>query len=170
MIPNILLFIYIGCDALAFVCGTVVLIRLMNGELQGNLAVLFLRSALATSVVGILLRSNHRFLTTSMVSVLTVCVSGLAVLAWRKQRLTGIWRSVFAFTSAILLYLCLLLPVMQLFAPRSPLEVLFWAHYDFTSRLLWFAVLVLFVLLGIAAVRSFRDRPSHPYLFIAKHR
>jgi len=94
---SILRFVYAACDLLAIGAGTIVLFGLLTGELIDKWAALFLKCTLAASVTGLLF-PLHDFTLVQRCSMLSVYVTGMSVLAWRKFHLSGVWRSIFALT------------------------------------------------------------------------
>jgi hypothetical protein len=111
---SILRFVYAACDLLAIGAGTIVLFGLLTGELIDKWAALFLKYALATSVTGLLF-PLHDFTLVQRCSMLSVYVTGMSVLAWRKFHLSGVWRSIFALTITIVLYLNVVVAIDQVF-------------------------------------------------------
>ena len=156
---SILRFVYTVCDLLAIGAGTIVLFGLLTGELSDKWAVRFLRCTLATSVIGLFF-SLHDFTLIQGCSILTVYASGAAICAWRKFHLSGVWRSIFALTVTIVLYLNVVVAI-QVF------EQMFWftslapAQFELTSRATQCVVMVFFAVIGIVAVKRFHSRGAH---------
>ena len=160
MTLSILTFVYIVSNMIAIGAGVAVLFGLITGELLAGCAVLFLRFALATSVTGLLFPSD-RLLPSQKICMLSIYASGLAVIAWRKFQLVRAWRSVFAFNITMVLYMSFLVAIAQVFEympvfsalPPTPSR-----EASLAARLL---VTVLFVMLGMRAVKGFRHDPTH---------
>jgi hypothetical protein len=145
--------VYVLCDLLAVGFGARVLFWLLSGEVLHSCAVYFLRSVLAASIIGLFLTSHH-FPTTQAVSMLSVYVSGLAILAWKKFRLVGIWYSIFALSITVILYLSVVVAIAQAFGVSSPFTVLVPVHANSQLALTQYIVIALFAGLGILAVKS----------------
>jgi hypothetical protein len=157
---SILRFVYAVCDLLAIGAGTIVLFGLFTGELIDQWAGLFLKCALATSVTGLLF-PLHDFTLVEMCSMLSVYVSGMAILAWRKFHLSGVWRSVFALTITIVLYLNVVVAVDPVFEQISRFMGLAPSQSELAARATQFLVMVLFAVIGIVAVKRFHQRSIH---------
>ena len=68
---------------------------LLTGELFETWAAFFLKYTLVTSAIGLFF-PLHDFMLVKSCSMLSIFVSGMAILAWRMSHLSGIWRSIFA--------------------------------------------------------------------------
>jgi hypothetical protein len=162
MISSVLIFAYIVGDLVAIAFGISVLFGLLHGELHDKSAVLFLKCALIASMVGLIFPSPH-LLPSQKVSMISVYVSGLAILAWHKFHLAGPWRSVFVLSMTVVLYMSVLASTAQAFTHISPFVVL--APRQFTPQFIaaHLAVMSLFLVLGIEAAKRFCHRPFTPY-------
>ena len=159
MTLSALKFIYIVCDLIAVGTGAAVLFGLIAGELLDDCAVFFLRFALATSVAGLLF--PWELVASWKISMISIYVSGVAVIAWRRFRLARAWRPTFVLSTTIVLYLSSLVAIAQFFEciaifvtlPPTPTR-----QASLVARLF---VTVLFVMLGTRAIKRFRYGPSH---------
>ena len=151
MILSILRFGYAVCDLISIGTGVIALFGLLTGELLDKWATLFLRYTLAMSITGLLF-SLHDFTFVQRYSMLTVYASGTAILAWRKFHLSGLWRSIFALTMTIVLYLNVVVAIDLAFEQLTPVQ------HELTSRATQFIVMLLFAVIGIFAVKRFQDR------------
>lgn len=157
MLLSILRLGYAVCDLISIGAGTVVLSGLLTGELLDKWTVLFLRCTLATSVTG-LLYPLHGFTFVQRCSMLTVYVSGIAILAWRKFHLSGVWCSIFVLTITVVLYLNVLVAIHQAFAQISLFAEFTPVQSELISRPAQLLVMLLFAVIGIAAVKRFKDK------------
>jgi hypothetical protein len=160
MILSILRFTYVACDLITIGAGAVVLFGLLTGELVDEWTTLFLRYTLATSVTGLLF-PFHSFTLVQSCSMLSVYVTGMSVLAWRTFHLSGVWRSIFALTITIVLYLNVVVAIDQAFVQLSRFTTLATTQSELTFRATQFIFLELFLVIGIVAVRRFQARPAH---------
>jgi hypothetical protein len=155
---NILTFINIALVLTAIVSGTKVLVGLLTGELFDKWAVLFLKCSLVASVAALLFQFHH-LLPVQKASMLSVYTAGIAILAWRKYHLAGIWQPVFALSTAIVLYLNVLVAVTQILShtqlPDGPAQL----RPAFLVTQIFIAIL--FVGFGIRALKEFHGRPTH---------
>jgi hypothetical protein len=159
MMLSLLTFVYTVFDVVAIETGAVVLFGLLNGELLRKWTVLFLRFTLATSVTGLLF-PLHSFTLVHRCSMLSVYVSGMVVLAWRAFHLAGVWRSIFALTITIVLYLNVVAAIDQVFEQISRFTVLATTQSELTFRATQFLVMVLFAVIGIVTVKRFHNRAA----------
>src|ERR1700756_4712374 len=165
---SILRFVYAVCDLFAIGAGTIVLFWLFTGELIDKWAARFLKCALATSVTGLLIPFDdftliplHDFTLLERCSMLSTYGSGIAILAWRKFHLSGVWRSIFALTITTVLYLNVVVAIDQVFKQMSRFTGLAPAQSEQTSRATQFLVMLLFAVIGIVAVKRFHNRGAH---------
>jgi hypothetical protein len=161
MIVSILISIYIVLGLIAIGAGTMVLFSLLTGLLLNKWAVLFLKCSLAASVTGLLIPFKH-FTLTQEVSMLCVYGAGVAVLAWRKFRLIGVWQSIFAWSITLVLYLDIVVAITQAFERISLFKPPIPTQFDLPFLVTQSVVLAIFVVLGIAAAKRFRHKPIHP--------
>jgi hypothetical protein len=164
MLLSILRLGYALCDLISIGAGTIVLFGLLTGELLDKWTVLFLRCTLATSVTGLLF-PLHGFTFVQRCSMLTVYVSGIAILAWRKFHLSGVWCSMFALTITVVLYLNVAVAIHQAFAQISRFTEFTPVQPELISQPLQLLVIFVFAVIGIVAVKRFKDkrtRSVHP--------
>jgi hypothetical protein len=152
--------VYVLCDLLAVGFGAKVLFWLLSGEVLDSSAVYFLRSVLAASIIGLFLTSHH-FPTTQAVSMLSVYISGLAILAWKKFHLVGTWYSIFALSITVILYLSVIVAIAQPLDASSPSAVLVPLHSNSTLALTQYIVMALFAGLAILAVKGRAKNGRH---------
>jgi hypothetical protein len=157
---SILRFAYTVCDLVAIGAGTKVLFGLLAGQLIEKWAVLFLRCTLAASVIGLFF-SLDDFGLVQRCSMLAVYVSGVAILAWRRFHLSGVWHSIFALTITTVLYLNVIVAIDQVFEQMFRFTKLAPAQFELTSRATQCVVMVLFAVIGIVAAKRFHSRGAH---------
>jgi hypothetical protein len=156
----------IGCiqvllGLLAIGSGAIVLPGVLHFKLSGNRVVRFLRYSLIASVAGLLPLTPH--LSPSQgICMLSVYCAGAAVLAWRRFRLAGRWRSVFSLSLVAVLYLNVVSVSIRLFEH----SVLFamasmdsGLHFK-VAQLLGASV---FAVLGVLAVRRCHAQQTHSF-------
>lgn len=160
MILTILRLGYAICDLISIGFGAMVLFGLLSGKLLDKWATLFLRYTLVMSIAGLLF-SLHDSTFVQRYSMLTVYVSGTAILAWRKFHLSGIWRSIFALTITIVLYLNVVVAIDQAFDQILRFAGLTPPQSELTTRATQFIVMLLFAMIGIFAVQRFQDKSAN---------
>jgi hypothetical protein len=160
MTMNIITFLHVVSAQVAIASGAKVWRGLISGELLAKWAVRFLRCSLVASLIGLLI-PLHPFLPIQAISMLSVYVSGTAILAWRRYHLAGAWRSIFALTATIVLYLNVAVVVAQGFKLVIPIMALTPASAQPAFLVTQFLVMAVLVVLGILAVKGFQNRPVH---------
>jgi hypothetical protein len=160
MILGFLKFVHVAFGLIGLIAGTWVLFGMLAGEFLEKWAVIFLKCALAASVTGLLFPLHH-FLPTHWAAMSAVYVSGVAVLAWRRYHLAGIWALVFALCIALVLYLNLLVAIAHVFG------MLVLTHPRLLPPLIESMVTLLFAGFCIFAVKRYRNRPA---ISLAGHR
>ncbi len=154
MMETVFNLIYVLCDLLAIGFGAKALFWLLSGELRHKSAVLFLRSVLAASIIGLFFPSHH-LPSSHGISMLSVYVSGASILAWRKFHLVGIWYSVFALSTTVILYLSVLVAIAQVLRTSSPFTALgLLAQSSSILALTHYIVIAFFTVLGVLAVKG----------------
>ena len=101
------------CVAAVF-AGTNVVSDLLARRLCRRRIVLFLRCSLGSNIAALIF-ALHSFLPSQKVAMAAVYGAGVAILAWRKFHLQGLWRSTFAFSLVIVLYLNIVALSIQMF-------------------------------------------------------
>ena len=143
--------IHVLLGLLAIGSGAIVLHGVLKVRLSGNRVVRFLRYSLIASVAGLLPLTPH-LSPIQGICMLSVYCAGAAVLAWRKFRLAGLWRSVFSLSVVAVLYLNVVSMSIRLFNyyPLFSMESM-----DYGSRfaIAQFFLASVFAVLGVLAVR-----------------
>jgi hypothetical protein len=136
------------------------MIGLFAGMLIEKWASAYFRCALTASVIGMLFPFHH-LQPMHFVAMSSVYVTGVAVLAWRKCHLAGVWRSICAFSITIVLCLNILFVTSQAFMHIPALNAMAPTQSEPAFVLSQFAVLILFTVLGTVAALRFRNQPNH---------
>jgi hypothetical protein len=158
MILSILTFLHVVSALLAIDFGAIVLVGILTRELPNKWAVLFLRCSLITSLTALLF-PFHPFIPTHWAYMLSVYLSGAAVLAWRKFHFAGVWSSIFAMSIPIILYLDVLAVIIQIFKHIPSLMALAPTLSESPFIVTEFVVLMPFAMYGILAARRFHHEP-----------
>lgn len=149
MIFAILKFVHIISGVIAISAGSWMLFGVLAEKFNRKWAVVFLDSALVASATGLLFPFSH-FHSTQWAAMSAVYVVGVAVLAWRRCGLAGIWALIFALISMLALYLEIFVVIVHIFEMLIPPQ----------PKLLFFITesmaMLFFVGLGIFTVKKFR--------------
>jgi len=136
------------------VAGLVVLYGLVTGTAYGAWTLLFLATAILTSVTGFPL-PPFGFDPPRAVGVLTLVLLAVAVIAYYAFRLAGAWRWIYVVTAMAALYLDFFVGVIQAFQKIPALHTLAPTQSEPPFLVAQIAVLAFFVVLGFLAVRRF---------------
>jgi hypothetical protein len=129
--------IQVALGLLAIGSGATVLRGVLKVTLSGHRVVRFLECSLVASLACLLPLTRH-LLPIQGICMLSVYCAGVAVLAWRKFHLAGLWRAIFAFSIVAVLYLDVVSVSMRLFN-----------HFEIAQLLFALA----FVALGVLSIR-----------------
>jgi hypothetical protein len=147
--------------------GFVVLLGLMNAKMLDAWTAVFLATTVATSATGFLLPAPH-LLPSHVVGIISLVALALAITGRYPRHLAGRWRSTYVVTAVIAQYLNVFVLVVQLFRRVDALQALAPTQSEPPFAIAQLAVLLIFVALGILAVRGFRieshgmaARPAH---------
>jgi hypothetical protein len=136
---------------LAIGSGAIVLHGVLKVTLSGDRVARFLRYSLIAALAGLLPLTRH-LSPVQGICMLSVYCAGAVVLAWRKFRLAGLWRSVFAFSVVAVLYLNVVSVSIRLFK-YSPVFVMASAKSGSIFEIAQFFFALTFAALGVRAVR-----------------
>lgn len=140
MIVTMLKLVHSVAGSVAIGVGIWVLLSLLAGKLLKRGTVVFLRCALIASVTGLLF-PFHNFLPTHRMAMAAVYFSGLAVLAWRRYHLSGVWALLFALSTILVLCLDILVVIAHVFAMVIPTQPHQWFLRAESMVILFFTVL-----------------------------
>jgi len=160
MILNILTFLHVVSALIAIGFGAIVSFGILTRELLNKWPVRFLQCSLVTSVTGLMF-PFHQFLPTHGAYMLSVYLSGVAVLAWRKFHFAGIWSSIFGMSITIVLYLDVLAVIVQVFKHTPSLMALAPTLSESPFLVTEFVVLMPFAMYSIFAAKRFHDERPH---------
>jgi hypothetical protein len=140
--------------------GLVVLFGLLAGKRLTGWTGLFLATTVATSVTGFGFPFDH-FLPSHGVGILSLVVLAVAMLALYSFHLAGAWRRIYGICAVIALYLNVFVLVVQAFEKVPGLRALAPTQSEPPFAIAQLLVLALFVALGIAAAKKFRNGLVH---------
>ena len=153
MILSILTFLHVVSALVAIGFGAIVSVGILRRELLNKWPVRFIECSLVTSVTGMLF-PFHQFLPTHWSYMLSVYLSGAAVLAWRKFHFAGVWSSIFAMSIPIVLYLDVLAVIVQVFRRIPSLMALAPTLSESPFLVTEFVALMPFAIYSIVAVKA----------------
>jgi len=140
------------------VSGLVVLGGWLAGKHYQGLTAFFLVTTVTTSVTGFFFPFRG-FTPAYGVGVISIFILAAAIYALHVRRLSGVWGKVYVINAVTALYLNFFVLVAQLFQKTPALRELAPTQTEPPFAISQGIVLLLFVALGIAAVRQFRVEP-----------
>jgi hypothetical protein len=151
--------IQVALGLLAIVSGAIVLRGVLSVALSGHRVVRFLECSLVASLAGLLPLTRH-LSPIQGICMLSVYCAGAVVLAWRKFRLAGLWRPVFAFSIVAVLYLNVVSVSIRLFTHSAQFAM---ASTETGSRfeIVQFFFASVFAVLGVLAMRVCHAQRTH---------
>lgn len=149
--------IHILLSLIGIVAGFAVVFGLLRSEMRDGWTATFLASTIATSVTGFFFPFDQ-FLPSHWVGVISLVVLAAAVLARYVFQIVGDWRWVYVVSAVAALYFNTFVLVVQAFRKIPALHALAPTESEPPFAIAQGVVLVLFVVLGFAAVRAFRPR------------
>lgn len=155
---KVLVWINLSFGVLAMGYGALVVRGVLSGSLRCKWPARFLACSLATCLVG-LLPFTLRVAPIQQICMASVYCSAVAIAAWLKFHLIGIWRPVFAFSLTAVLYLDVVSGAMQLLT-NSRLFATALAGPFSAFHVIKFVLAALFAVLGVLAVRKSHAEPT----------
>ncbi len=149
-----LLQIHVALSLIGIASGFVVLYGLVIGRLFAGWTVVFLGTTILTSITGFPL-PPFGFDPPRAVGTISLVLLVLAVAALYAFRLRARWRWVYVGSAVAALYLNVFVGVIQAFLKIPPLHALAPTQSEPPFVVVQAAVLLLFVVLGVFAVRKF---------------
>src|ERR1700682_164320 len=143
-----LTFAHVVISLIGIVSGLVVTFGLLRSQRMDGLTALFLWTTVATSATGFLF-PFHRLLPSHIVGLVSLIVLAIAIRAHSR------WRKTYVITAVIALYLNVFVLVAQLFMKVPALKALAPPQSEPPFQIAQLIVLVLFLVLGILAVKKF---------------
>ena len=142
---------------IALASGVVVILGLLRSRTMGAMTALFLATAVATSATGFGF-PFARFMASHGVGIISLVALLAAILARYVHRYAGAWRRIYVIGVVSSVYFDAFVAVAQVFGKIPALRALAPTGSETPFALAQGIVLLLFVVLGIAALRSFRPQ------------
>jgi hypothetical protein len=136
--------------------GLVVMYGFLAGKRLEGWTRLFLGTTALTSITGFCFPFEH-LSPGHKVGIISLAVLAIAIPARYVLHLAGAWRTVFVICATMALYLNCFVLVVQLFLKVPPLHALAPNGKEPAFLIAQIALLVVFVVLGIAATKKFRS-------------
>ena len=151
-----LTFVHVAISLVGIVSGFVVMFGLLRSKRLDGWTALFLGTTAATSVTGFFF-PFHRFTPGDAIGVISLVVLSLTMLARYGRRLAGGWRRTYVISAVVALYLSVFVLIVQLFEKVPALKAIAPTQSEPPFAVTQFAVMALFIVLGVTAARRFRS-------------
>ena len=148
--------IHVVLSLIGIISGGAVAAGLLSSKRLDGWTILFLASTLLTSVTGFAFPVD-RLLPSHVVGAISIVVLAVAFFARYARLMARSWRPIYVITAIAALYLNVFVLVVQLFLKVPALNALAPTQSEPPFAIAQLAVLAAFVVLGIAAVRRFRE-------------
>ncbi|HJX83428.1 MAG TPA: hypothetical protein VJ723_03700 [Candidatus Angelobacter sp.] len=147
--------VHVVLSLIGIVSGLIVVLGLIAGKRLNGLTALFLLTTIATSATGFGF-PVEKLLPSHVIGIFSLVVLAVAVLARCVGHLAGGWRSTYAICAVVALYFNVFVLVVQSFLKVPALHVMAPKGNEPPFLIAQVVVLVIFVVLGIKAVKGFR--------------
>ena len=154
---------HVVLSLIGIVTGFIAVAGMLGSRLVRGWTAVFLATTVLTSVTGFMF-PFEKVLPSHVVGVVSLVVLAVALVALYGYRVVRSWRWIYAVSALTALYLNVFVLVAQGFAKIRFLNALGPTPSDPAFIVAQVIVLVLFVLLGFRAVRSFRPQGDSPSL------
>ena len=146
--------VHVVLSLVGIVAGLIVVFGMFASKKLEGWTALFLATTVLTSVTGFFFPFDH-ILPSHIVGIVSLVVLAIAILALYALRLAGAWRWIYVVSAVMALYLNVFVGVVQALQKLPLLASLAPTQSEPPFLIAQAVVLVIFVGLGIAVVRSF---------------
>jgi hypothetical protein len=151
---------------IGILAGFVVVFGMLSSKRLDGWTAVFLATTVLTCVTGFFFPRDH-ILPSHIVGIISLVVLAVAIVALYVHRLRGSWRWIYVASAVLALYLNVFVGVVQAFLKVPFLNALAPTQSEPPFAIAQGIVLVIFVVLGILAVRSFHPPTEAPALSVA---
>ena len=153
--------VHVVLSLVGIVAGLVVLFGMFSSKSLDGWTGIFLATTVLTSATGYFFPSD-RILPSHIVGIISLVVLAVAILARYVYHLAGHWRWIYIVGAVLALYLNVFVGVVQAFQKVPPLSALAPTQSEPPFVIAQVVVLVIFIVLGVFAVRSFHPELNAP--------
>jgi hypothetical protein len=146
--------LHVVLSLIGIVAGIVAVLGMLGAKRLPGWTALFLATTVLTSLTGFLF-PFHELLPSHGVGVISLAVLAIAIVALYGLDLRGVWRWIYVVSALAALYLNVFVGVVQAFQKIAFLQPLAPTQSELPFVVAQAAVLAIFLVLGVLAVRSF---------------
>jgi hypothetical protein len=151
-------FVHVVISLMGILSGFVVAFGLVAGKRLDGWTAVFLTTTVLTSVTGFFFPFEG-FKPSYVVGAISLVVLAVAIFARYGRQLAGGWRRTYVISAVVALYFNVFVLVAQLFLKVPSLHALAPKGSEPPFAVTQVVVMALFVVLGIAAAKGFREQP-----------
>ena len=151
--------VHVALSLVGILTGLVVLFGMFSSKKLPTSTALFLATTVLTSATGFFFPRDH-ILPAHIVGVISLAVLAVAIFALYERQLAGSWRWIYVAGAVVALYLNVFVGVVQAFQKLPFLASLAPTQSEPPFVVAQVVVLVIFIALGILALRSFHPQPD----------
>jgi hypothetical protein len=151
-------FVHVVISLMGILSGFVVAFGLIAGKRLDGWTAIFLTTTVLTSVTGFFFPFEG-FKPSYVVGAISLVVLAVAIFARYGRHLAGGWRRTYVISAVVALYFNVFVLVAQLFLKVPSLHALAPKGSEPPFAVTQLVVMALFVVLGLAAAKGFREQP-----------
>ena len=151
--------VHVALSLVGILTGLVVLFGMFSSKKLPTSTALFLATTVLTSATGFFFPRDH-ILPAHIVGVISLAVLAVAIFALYERQLAGSWRWIYVAGAMLALYLNVFVGVVQVFQKLPFLASLAPTQSEPPFVVAQLVVLVIFIALGVLALRSFHPQPD----------
>jgi hypothetical protein len=148
-------FLHVLVSLVGIGSGLIVMFGLLTGKRLDGWTAIFLATTVSTSLSGFAFPVDH-LLPSHIVGIISLVVLAVVIPARYVTHLAGAWRGIYVVGAALALYLNVFVAVVQAFLKVPALKALARTQKEAPFLVAQVVVMVLFIVLGIFAVKNFR--------------
>ena len=148
-------FLHVLVSLVGIGSGLIVMFGLLTGKRLDGWTAIFLATTVLTSLSGFAFPVDH-LLPSHIVGIISLVVLAVVIPARYVTHLAGTWRWIYVVGAALALYLNVFVAVVQAFLKVPALKALAPTQKEAPFLVAQVVVMVLFIVLGIFAVKNFR--------------
>jgi len=151
--------VHVIISLIAIVAGLIVVFGMLGSNRLEGWTALFLATTVLTSLTGFGF-PFERVLPSHIVGAISLLALLIAILAYYQFRLEGAWRWIYVVSALVALWFNVFVLIVQSFQKIPVLAPLAPTQSEPPFQIAQGATLVLFIVLGILALRKFHPRPA----------
>ena len=149
--------VHVILSLVGIVSGLIVVFGMLSAKKLDGLAALFLATTVLTSVTGFFFPVSG-FMPSHAIGILSLVFLAAAILAFYVYHLAGSWRWIYVVGAVVALYLNVFVGIVQAFQKMFFLQPLAPTQSEPPFFIAQIAVMAIFIVLGILAMRKFHPR------------